>query len=119
VARKSGSIQADHPLIGTWVTSNQDSDAAFTFSVADGEFRVSGFCQPDGEKFEISGVTWNGTALAFTAIMPSTGWATKNVFSIRPDGKLNLELTTHEVWKKKRVKPGQLPRAWRAPARPR
>ena len=101
------------------MTSDEDYDAAFTFSVEDGEFRVLGFCQSDGEKFEISGVNWDGTALTFTAIMPSTGWVTRNVFSIRPDGKLNLELTTHEVWKKKRVKPGLLPRAWRVPARPR
>lgn len=113
MARKFDGIQADHPLIGTWVTSDEDSDAAFTFSVADGEFCVSGFCQSDGEEFEISGVNWDGVALTFNAIMPSTGFATKNVFSIRPDGKLDLELTTREVWKKKHVKPGQLPRAWR------
>ncbi len=119
VARKPGGIQADHPLIGTWVTKDEDSDAAFTFSVTDGEFRVSGFCQSDGEEFEISDVKWDGNALTFNAIMPSTGFATRNVFSIRLDGKLDLELTTHEVWKKKRVKPGQLPRAWRDPALPR
>jgi hypothetical protein len=114
VAQEFG-IQADHPLIGTWVTSDEDSDAAFTFSVADGEFRGSGFCRSDGEEFEISGVNWDGTALTFTAIMPSTGFATKNIFRIRPDGKLDLELTTHEVWKKTGV--GQVPRGWRAPAR--
>ena len=119
MAHEFGGIQAEHPLIGTWVTNDEDSDAAFTFSVADGEFRVSGFCQSDGEEFEVSGVNWDGTALTFTARMPSTGCVTKNVFRIRPDGKLDLELTTHEVWKKRRVKPGQIPRGWRATSRPR
>jgi hypothetical protein len=119
VAQEPGGIQADHPLIGTWVTNDEDSDAAFTFAVADGEFRVSGFCQSDGEEFEITDVNWNGTALTFTAIMPSTGFVTKNVFRIRPDGKLDLELTTYEVWRKQSVKPGEIPRGWRATSPPR
>jgi hypothetical protein len=112
VDQELGGIQADHPLVGTWVTNDEDSDAAFTFAVADGELRVSGFCQSDGEEFEIKGVNWNGTALTFTATMPSTGFVIKNVFSIRPDGKLDLELTTYEVWKKQSVKPGEIPRGW-------
>lgn len=100
------------------MTNDEDSDAAFTISVADGEFRVSGFCQSDGETFEIEGVNWDGTALTFTAKMPSTGFVTKNVFRIRPDGQLDLELTTYEVWKKLSVNPGEFPRGWRATSRP-
>jgi hypothetical protein len=115
----SNGIQADHPLIGTWVTNEEDSDAAFTISVTDGEFRVSGVCQSDGETFEIEGVNWDGSALTFTAIMPSTGFVTKNVFRVRPDGQLDLELTTYEVWKTLSVKPGESPRGWRTTSRPR
>lgn len=74
-----------HPLIGTWITQAEDSN-----------------------------VKWDGKTLSFTAKMPSTGTITKNVFRMRQDGRLDLELTTYEVWKKTRVKPGQMPEAWRS-----
>jgi hypothetical protein len=45
--------------------------------------------------------------------MPSTSYTTKLLFRIRPDGKADLELTLYEVWKKKDVKPGELPEAWK------
>jgi hypothetical protein len=90
-----------HPLIGTWITETEDSDAAFTISVKDGALAVSGFCLSDGERFIISALSWDGERLRFTARMPSTSAVTWNCFSIRPDGKANLELTLHEVWKKK------------------
>jgi hypothetical protein len=110
-------IPADHALIGTWITDGEDSDAAFTFSLKNGKFRVSGFCRSDGEAFEISRVEWDGWALSFMARMPSTDTITKNVFRIRPDGRVDLELTAYEVWKKKDVKPGEIPEAWRPGAR--
>lgn len=103
---------ADRALIGTWITNEEDSNAAFTFSSENDEFHVSGFCRSDGERFEITHVKWDGEALSFFARMPSTGTITKNVFRLRPDGKLDLELTTHEVWKKKDVKPGGIPETW-------
>ena len=66
----------------------------------------------DREEFEITEVKWDGKALSFTARMPSTDTVTKHVFRIRRDGKLTLELTTNEVWKKKRTV-GAMPAAWR------
>jgi hypothetical protein len=51
--------------------------------------------------------------------MASTKTATKNVFRAQRDGKLTLELTTYEVWKKKRAA-GAAPAVWsRASGRPR
>ena len=41
--------------------------------------------------------------------MPSTEFTTENVFRLRPDGKVILELTLYEVWKKKDVRPGDMP----------
>lgn len=99
-------------LIGTWIAAGEDSNVAFKFSVQNKAYRVSGFCRSDGEEFEITKVKWNGKALAFTARMPSTNYVTKNVFRIRPDGRLDFELTTYDVWKKKQIKPGQIPKAW-------
>jgi len=109
---KTNTIAPDRSLTGTWITDEEDSDAAFTVSLRNDKFHVSGFCRSDGEKFAITKVKWDGKALSFTARMPSTDWVTKNVFRIRRDGKVDLELTLHEVWKKKDVKPGERPEAW-------
>jgi hypothetical protein len=38
-------IQEDHPLAGTWITDDEDSDAAFVFNSKNGEIEVSGFCR--------------------------------------------------------------------------
>ena len=100
-------------LLGTWITDEEDSNAAFTFSVRNSKVRVSGFCRSDGEKFEVRKVNWDGKTLSFTARMPSTNFVTKNVFRIRRDGRLSLELTSYEIWKKKEVTPGEAPEAWR------
>jgi len=117
VYTKLARIPDDHALIGTWITDDEDSNAAFTVSLRSGKLRVSGFCRSDGEEFEVKQVKWDGKALSFTARMPSTDAVTKNVFQTRPDGKVDLELTSYEVWKKKDVKPGELPEAWRSVSR--
>jgi len=98
------STRAEHALIGTWVTGEETSDAAFVFSERNKRLHVSGFCISDREEFKITEVKWDGKALSFTARMPSTDATTKNVCRIRRDGKLTLALTTYEVWKKKAVK---------------
>jgi hypothetical protein len=113
VATRLRRVPADHALVGTWITDEEDSNAAFVVAVKNGRFRVSGFCRADGEEFGITRVKWDGKALSFTARMPSTDYVMKNVFRVRRDGKLDLELTMYEVWKKKDVKPGEMPEAWR------
>jgi hypothetical protein len=113
VARILSAVSSDHPLVGTWITDEEDSNAAFTISAKSGEFCVSGFCRSDGEKFEITQVEWDGETLRFVARMPSTDTSMKNAFRLRPDGKADLELTIYEVWKKKDVTPGETPEAWR------
>ena len=107
------SIAPNHPLIGTWITSDEDTDTAFVFSAANNGFRVSGFCRSSGEEFEITEVKWDGEALSFVARFPPTDTITKNIFRVRPDGTANLELTTYENWKKKDVQPGEIPEAWK------
>ena len=94
-------VPDDHPLIGTWITAEEDSDVAFVFRAPGSEFHVTGFCRSDGEP------------LSFAARFPSTDTYTKNVFRVRPDGKADLELTVREIWKKKDVEPGSPSEAWR------
>jgi len=105
-------LKSDNPLVGTWIVDSEDSNVAFTFAVKKGRFSVSGFCRSDGEKFKISDVKWDGTALSFSARMPSTNTLSKNRFSIRKDGSADLELTIYEIWKKKAVKHKERPKGW-------
>jgi hypothetical protein len=109
-------ITENHPLVGTWITDEEDSNVAFIFSVNSGtnEFTVSGFCRSSGEEFEISNVKWDGEVLEFTARMPSTDCTSINAFQLRADGSADLTLTIFEVWKKKDIKPGELPEGWQA-----
>ena len=102
-------VSGDHPLVGTWITDEEDSDAAFIFTIEHGDIEVSGFCRSDGEEFEIRNTKWDGETLTFTARMPSTDYTSINAFRMRPDGRADLTLTIFEVWKKKDVKPGELP----------
>jgi hypothetical protein len=60
-------------------------------------FVFSGFCRSDGEEFDIRQVKWDGRALSFMARMPSTDNVTKNVFRMRPDGKLDLDLNSRRT----------------------
>lgn len=106
----------DHPLIGTWVTEDEDSDAAFVISAADEGFRVSGFSRSSATPFEISDIVWDGEALSFTARFPPADTVTRNVFRARSHAIADLELTTYEVWIKKEVKPGELPAGWQTEA---
>ena len=106
-------MAGNHSLNGTWVTEDEDSNVAFSFSVKDKKPEVSGYCRSSGEAFEISRVEWDGKRLSFVARFPSTDTVTKNVFRVRPDGRLDLELTTFEIWKRKDVKPGEIPEAWK------
>ncbi len=107
------SILVGHPLVGTWITEDEDSNCAYVISVANNQFQISGFCRSDGEQFQITEVTWDGEELSFIARLPSTEWVTKNVFRVRPDGMADLALTSYEIWKKKDVKPGEIPEAWK------
>jgi hypothetical protein len=105
-------VQKDHPLVGTWITEDEDSNLAFVIEVRRGHFRVSGFTRSDGEFHKITNLKWTGKALSFDSLTPSNGWRTKVVFRVGPDGSANVDFTLFEVWKKKDVKSGELPEAW-------
>ncbi|HPR82597.1 MAG TPA: hypothetical protein PLD51_01950 [Pontiellaceae bacterium] len=108
------SLPKDHPLVGTWITSDEDSDVAVTIEVQSGKFKVSSFTRSDGEFHKVENVKWAGNALSFDSTVPSNGWQTKHVFRIKPDGSAEVELTWSDVWKKKDVKPGEPPESWQA-----
>ena len=51
---KEMKISNTHPLVGTWITDEEDLDAAFVIKVSRGHFVVTGFSQSTGEKFKIT-----------------------------------------------------------------
>jgi hypothetical protein len=105
-------ISKEHPLVGTWITEDEDSDSAYVVKASRGRFVVSGFCRSDGERFRITQTRWDGLNLSFEALMPSTKWKSRHVFRLKKDGSVEHEITIWENWKKKDVTPGQLPEAW-------
>lgn len=106
-------LTKQHPLVGTWITADEDSDSAFVVNVTRGRFVVSGFCRSDSEKFRISNTTWDGHVLSFESFMPSTRTKATHSFAMRSDGRIDHQLTIWEIWKKKKVRPGQIPDAWK------
>ena len=94
-------LRARHPLVGTWFHPNGDSSAEFTIALEDGRFMVSGVDARDNERFEITGVSWNGEELCFTSVMPSTNWRTRHVFRLLDDYLVEHECTDCEVWQKR------------------
>lgn len=105
-------IDKEHPLVGTWVTEDEDSNLAVVITVQRGRFHVSSFTQSDGEFHRIRNVKWDGKALSYDSVVPSNGWRTRVVFRVGPNRGAKVEFTVFEVWKKKDVKPGELPAAW-------
>jgi hypothetical protein len=105
-------ISKEHPLVGTWITEDEDSDSAYVVKFTRGRFVVSGFCRSDGERFRITQTRWDGFSLSFNALMPSTKWKSRHVFRLMKNGCVEHEITIWEIWKKKDVKPRQLPEAW-------
>ena len=85
----------------TWIDDAEDTDAIFHINLVDGEFKVSGNCISDGEQFEITNIIFDETSLKFETLMPSANYKVRNKLTEREDGKVDLELTTFEIWKKK------------------
>jgi hypothetical protein len=95
-------LNFSHPLVGTWVTDEEDSRAEFTISMSAGGFAVTGHDISDGEAFVISNISWNGEVLRFDSLMPSTQYAARHAVRMAPDGKtMEHEFTLMEIWRRK------------------
>ena len=96
-------IESNHPLVGTWITENEDSDVEIKVDVSEGYFKISAICISDGEKFEVYDINWHENTLTFLTVMPSTKTKSTCTLSIRENGNADFSLTTYEVWKKKNL----------------
>ncbi len=84
-------------LLGKWAhTAPWDSDdylAEYTIAQKGKTLSVAGVDLNDGEKFKISGVTWDGRWLRFKSLMPSTGRVGLNEFRLKANGKIESRFT--------------------------
>lgn len=93
-------LPAAHALAGTWV--NSDWDTEFTVQPSATGAVVIGRDTMHGEGFVISDVSWDGSVLRFTSMLPSTGYKAGHAFYSPPaNGRLQHEVSFFETWVRK------------------
>jgi hypothetical protein len=94
-------------LVGTWQhLAPWDSDdylAEYVISIENGAPVVTARDLNDGEEFVISEARWDGKALTFRSLMPSTRREGINEFSLTPSGELQTRFTFTVVERLRRV----------------
>jgi hypothetical protein len=83
-----------------------DSDdylAEYVISIENGAPVVTARDLNDGEEFVISEARWDGKALTFRSLMPSTRREGINEFSLTPSGELQTRFTFTVVERLRRV----------------
>jgi len=60
-------------LLGRWRSDNEDGRSEYRISVEGGVLKVTAIDFVDGEPYEVSGLTYDQTMIAFDTLMPSTG----------------------------------------------
>jgi hypothetical protein len=93
-------IDEDNPLIGSWVTNDDDSSAMFSISVENNRFLVEGIDRMDGEAFQISDIHWDGKKLSFTSKMKSMNYTVRHVMFSISKNRIIHEYTIPEKWKR-------------------
>jgi hypothetical protein len=101
-------VTPDHPLCGTWVALCPDESCEtvhteYTISVVDEQFRVTGVDPSDGENFMIYDIGYDGEAIRFVSLMPSTGRTGRNWMRIVDKDKVEYRFTftERELWVRK------------------
>ncbi|MBU2709163.1 hypothetical protein KCM76_24420 [Zooshikella marina] len=97
---KVESIQSNHPLIGTWITENDDSAVEFTIYPEGSTLQVKGRDRMDGESFVITEIEFSNAQLSFRSTMPSTGHTVVNRMKSVSKGLVDFEYTIKETWVK-------------------
>lgn len=60
-------------LLGRWRSDNEDGRSEYRISVDGGALKVTARDFVDGEAYEVSGIIYDRTMIAFDTLMPSTG----------------------------------------------
>lgn len=96
-------------LIGRWKSpapwDSEDYRVAYEVSGFEHNPVVSATDLSDGEAFLVSNVDWDGDALTFTTLMPSTGRIGINRFSLDERGDVTAQFTFTVIEKLVRDEP--------------
>jgi hypothetical protein len=89
--------RAAHGLVGRWRHAapwdGDDYLAEYHVTFDGKQFSVSAYDLNDGERFEISEISWDGVTLRFRSLMPSTRREGLNEFRALPDGSIESRFT--------------------------
>jgi hypothetical protein len=85
-----------HVLEGVWAAS--DSSVHYTITPRGASFEVSAVDSEDGEQLEISAIKWDGKALRFTSVCPSTEWRLDHIVEITGAGVVEHRYTRKDDW---------------------
>ena len=92
----SSSIQK---FVGTWC--EKGSCVEYSVSIQDGVVVVTGLDTSDGEVLRIQDISFDGSALRFTSVCPSTVFVLTHVFRSLSDGEVEHEFTRIQTWQRK------------------
>lgn len=102
MTKKVRSLLSAHPLVGTWVDTDLDgSTTEWTVRASTSGFAVTGIDANDGEPFEVTDVTWDGSSLRFISVMPSTGHRVSHSMTADGDDWVVHSSTIIERWRRK------------------
>ena len=85
-----------HRIFGTWANDPENPSVEWDVYPVGTDVDVAGIDAEDGEKFEVSHVTFDGTVLRFRAVMPSTGHVTEHELRLLDDGRAEHRVTLIE-----------------------
>ncbi len=94
--RMRAAVRSIHPLIGVWREEENPvstSSVVFTIGVVEGRFVVTAIDEQDGESLRISNLRWDGKALRFTAVCPSTTYIAEHALRLLGNGRISMETT--------------------------
>jgi hypothetical protein len=99
-------VRYNHPMVGVWQeVENPISETSVVYEIAvvGGQFAVSGIDEGDGTNLTISNVKWDGSALYFTSVYPSTGHCAEHELRAFKPGLVNhyVTSTSLELWRKR------------------
>jgi hypothetical protein len=88
-------------IVGTWGPEEEgDSNVHFTIARHGRGLRVTAVDVFDGEKLRVRGVAWNGSALRFETVTPSTGATMTHELRALASGRALYRFTVAQRWKK-------------------
>lgn len=102
--------QKNHLLVGAWIDPHDEFQTVqYTVRATLTRLLVSAIDVYDGERIEISDVSWSNHELRFQSYVPSTKWRLRHIFRVISRDKIEHEYTKADIWKRKGSAPVKKP----------